>query len=173
MDRRILLGVAGWLSIAAIATAGTVMAIGVLEDGITGSSVRPLDHDAVQGALSRSSAEPRSPSTGQATSPATAPSPSASPPRGGGAVTRVFAAGGDSGTVTARCAGGRVTLVSWSPGQGYRADDLERGPAKAAALSFTSDEEEFRVSVSCGPDGPIAQTSQDDGHHGRGRGGHG
>jgi hypothetical protein len=169
MDRRILLGVAGWLTIAATATAGTVMAIGVLEDGITGSSVRPLDHDAVQRALSRSSAEPQSPPT----APSTVPSPSASAPPGGSAVTRVFAAGGGSGTVTARCAGGRVTLVSWSPAQGFRADDLDRGPATTAALSFSSEEEEFTVTVSCGPDGPIARRSQDDDHHGRNRGGHG
>jgi hypothetical protein len=165
MKRRILLGAAGWVAVAATATAGTVAAIGVLEDGITGSAVRPLDGDDVQRALSRPGAEPQSQATAVPTSPTATPAPGRS-----GTVTRVLAAGG--GTVTARCAAGKVTLVAWSPAQGYRADDLAPGPAATASLSFTSDAAEYVVTVHCGAAGPVARASKDDGHHGRGRGGH-
>ncbi|MGH3389201.1 MAG: hypothetical protein ACRDOO_10025, partial [Actinomadura sp.] len=77
MTRRVLLGMAGWLAVAAAATAGTVAAIGILGDGITGSAAHPLDPDEVQRAL----AEPRSTATGTPpTTPAGTP-----PPAGGGA----------------------------------------------------------------------------------------
>jgi hypothetical protein len=56
MKRRILLGIAGWLTVAAAATTAGIAAIAVLEDGITGRSVRPLDDEAVHRALSRSGA---------------------------------------------------------------------------------------------------------------------
>jgi hypothetical protein len=160
MNRRILLGIAGWLTIAATATAGTVAALGVLEDGITGSSARPRDQNDVQRALGEPGAEPQSSTTPLAT-------PSATPPAAGdGAVTRELAAG--VGRVTARCAGGRVTLQNWSPAQGYRTDDVVRGPATTASVKFKSAADEYAVVVSCGPDGPVAQTIKDDGHHGRG-----
>jgi hypothetical protein len=154
MNRRVLLGAAAWLAVAATATAAGVAAIGALEDGITGSRTPPLDREAVQRALNR---------TGAAV--ATVPT---SPPSAGEGVTRVLGSGG--GTVTARCAGGRVTLLSWTPAQGFRADDPVRGPAKAASLKFESNTREYRVTVTCDGREPKISTSRDDRHHGHGGG---
>jgi hypothetical protein len=163
MNRRVLLGILGWLAVAATATGAGVAAIGVLEDGITGSRVRPLDSEAVRRDLSRTGVV--------STPPAPGAFPSASPT--GGGVTRNLAA--DGGTVNARCDGGRVTIMAWTPAQGYQADDLDRGPAVAATLTFKSDRLEYAVTVTCEAGAPVAHSEKDDGHHGRhGRhGGHG
>jgi hypothetical protein len=39
----------------------------------------------------------------------------------------------------ARCDASTVSLVSWSPNPGYRADDVVRGPAVKATMKFESD----------------------------------
>jgi hypothetical protein len=72
--------------------------------------------------------------------------------------------------VTASCAGGRATLVTWTPAQGYRADDLVRGPATTPSLTFKSDRQEYRVTVGCAAGEPVAHSGKDDRHGGRGRG---
>src|SRR3954447_9090043 len=112
MNRPVLFGAAAWLAVAAAATGAGVAAIGVLEDGITGSRTRAVDAESVRRSLSQTAAPPD-------VAPATSPTAS-------GGVTRVLGAGG--GTVTARCAAGLVTLVSWTPAQGFRADDPVPGP---------------------------------------------
>jgi hypothetical protein len=155
MKRRIVLGIAGWLTVAAAATTAGIAAIGVLEDGITGRSVRPLDDEAVHRALSRS---------GATSVPAT-PSPG---PVSTGGVTRNLAAGG--GTVTARCASGLATVVAAVPSQGFHAGGAGRGPAASVSLTFESDDEEYAVTVTCEGGAPVARTEKDDGHRGRHRG---
>ncbi|GLY91769.1 hypothetical protein [Actinoallomurus iriomotensis] len=159
MNRRVLLGITGWLAVAASATAAGVAAIDVLEGGITGRSVRPLDEDAVHRALGRTGG----------TSPAAPPSPSPSASATGG-VTRSLGTGG--GTVTARCAGGKVTIVAVTPAQGFHTDGFARGPAPSVTLKLESDEKEYGVTVACEGGSPVARSTTDDGHHGgrRGRG---
>jgi hypothetical protein len=155
MRRRAIFVAALWLAIAAAATAAGVAAIDVLGDGITGSEVRPLDGEAIRRALSH------------ATASTTAwPDPSTPPPSG--AVTRNLDAGG--GTVTARCAGERVTLLAWTPAQGFRAEEVSRGPATVASLKLTSDSDEYEVTVTCASGVPVAHPVKDDGHR-RGGGG--
>lgn len=160
MNRRVLLGIAAWLAVAVAATTAGIAAIQVLEDGITGKSVRPLDDEAVHRALSRSGTTP------PRQTPAVSPSPSST-----GGVLRNLAAGG--GTVTARCEGGRVTIVAATPYQGFRTDGIEHGPAASASLTFESSDEEYAVTVTCEGGSPVAHTARDDGHHGRHRGGSG
>jgi hypothetical protein len=161
MNRRVPLGIAGWLTVAVAATGVGIAALGVLEDGITGSRVRPLDQDAVRRELSGTGAPPVSPSE--------TASPGVKVP-GGDEVTRVLRT--DGGTVTAACAAGRARLVAWYPAQGFGADDLERGPAAVVSLKFKSDDAEYEVTVECAADGPAVRTRKDDGHgrHGRGHG---
>jgi hypothetical protein len=160
MNRRVLLGIAGWLAVAAAATTAGVAAITVLEAGITGKNVRALDDEAVHRALSRAgTAAPR-------------PAPTASPgPSSTGGVPRSLAAGG--GTVTARCEGGRVTVVTATPYQGFRTDGVDHGPATSVPLTFESSDKEYVVTVTCVNGAPVAHAAQDDGRHGRGRGGGG
>ena len=154
MNRRVLIGIAGWLTVATAATTAGVAAIDVLEDGITGKSVRPLDDEAVHRALSRSATVPARPA------PTLTPSPSAP-----GGVTKSVAA--DGGTVTARCEGGRVTLLAATPSQGFSTDDIEHGPATSRSLTFESEEDEYTVTVTCENGSPVARTTEDDGHRGR------
>ena len=42
------------------------------------------------------------------------------------------------GTVVARCVDGGAYLVSWSPAQGYRAEEVRRGRAAVARVSFAA-----------------------------------
>lgn len=143
-----------WFTVAAAATAAGVAAIDVLEDGITGAQAHPLDGAAVRRALGHAT-----------TSRAPRPGPSTqSPP---GAVTRNLAAGG--GTLTASCSGERARILAWTPAQGFRAEDVSRGPATVASLKLSSDEDEYEVTVTCVSGVPVAHPVKDDGHR-RGRG---
>jgi hypothetical protein len=51
--------------------------------------------------------------------------------------------------VVARCVAGKAELLSWSPAQGFEADDIRRGPALSAGLEFESDRIEIKISVDC------------------------
>jgi hypothetical protein len=77
------------------------------------------------------------------------------------------------GTVTGDCdSGGNVSLRSWTPNPGYRADDVSRGPAREVSLWWESDSQpDIHAVVSC-VDGHISAswTAEAD-DHGRGRGG--
>jgi hypothetical protein len=159
MNRRVILGLVGWLVVAGAATTAGVAAVDVLEDGITGQNVRPLDDEAVHRALSRAGATP------VRTTPAPSPSASAT-----GGTTRSLRAGG--GTVTARCEGGKVTVLAAIPAQGFHTDGFERGPATSSSLTFESDEEEYAVTVDCQSGSPAVHSAKDDRHGGR-RGGRG
>ncbi|GAB2850069.1 hypothetical protein GCM10027176_61500 [Actinoallomurus bryophytorum] len=155
MNRRVILGIVSWLVVGGAATTAGIAAIDVLEDGITGKNVRPLDDDAVHRALSRAGVT-RTPS-------APVPSPAASTAAG---VTRNLAARG-GGTVTARCEGGKVTILAATPAQGFHTDGFDRGPATSSSLTFESAEEEFAVTVDCQGGSPAVHVAQDDGHRGR------
>jgi hypothetical protein len=161
MKRRVLLGIVGWLVLAGAATTAGIATLDVLESGITGRTVRPLDDDAVHRALRRSGATPARVTP--------TPSASASPSATGG-VTRTLGAGG--GTVTARCAGGRVTVVAAMPAQGFHSDGLDQGPATAVSLRFESADEEYTATVTCDNGSPVVRSAKDDGHR-RGRRGRG
>jgi hypothetical protein len=152
MNRRVLFGVAGWLAVAGAATAAGVAAIDVLEDGITGRSVRPLDEEAVHRALGR-------------TTPVARPDPSPS-------AAALRSLGTSGGTVTARCSAGKVTIVAVIPAQGFHTDRVERGPASSLVLRLESDDEEYSATVTCENGSPVVHEAVDDGHrrgrHGRG-----
>jgi len=72
------------------------------------------------------------------------------------------------GAIVAQCAGGLVTLVSWSPDPGYRSDDVSRGPAATASVKFKNGGTENVVAVTCHDGEPRADTVADDHHGGRG-----
>ena len=66
MHRRILFGIAAWLLGAASATAGSLLAVSLLGQGITGGSGPLLSQVAVNRALARESAEPTATPTASA-----------------------------------------------------------------------------------------------------------
>lgn len=67
------------------------------------------------------------------------------------------------GTVVTGCdSGGRAVLVSWSPAQGSRTDDINDGPDDEAEMTFTSADTDVDISVECG-DGQPRTTVEVDG----------
>ncbi|MDN3351490.1 hypothetical protein [Actinomadura sp. DC4] len=157
MNRRVLLGIVGWLVLAVAATTAGIATLDMLEDGITGKNVRPLDDEAIHRALSRPGATPTTPAPTLSVTPA-------------GGVAKNLAAGG--GTVTARCTGGKVTVVAVIPAQGFHSSGFRHDPAASVSLTLESDEEEYAVTVTCDNGTPELRSAKDDGHR-RGRRGRG
>jgi hypothetical protein len=174
---RILAGVGAWLLGAGAATAGSLLAVSLLGQGIAQSQGQQLTAAAVKSALAQEgspagaqTARPPVPtstvtrsavSRPSVTQPAlTAPSvtPSATPavsqtsasPSPQAAVGTVLTSQG--GTVVAECRSTGVYLVSWSPTQGYEATGVIRGPAATARAIFESAANSVTMAVSC-PDG--------------------
>lgn len=139
--------IGGWLSAAAVATAVTVLAVNAIGASIATQGPQPLTSAQVAQALKAAG-----PAT-EVASPAPSLSPTPSAP-GQATGTRVLSTSG--GTIVARCSGGRVTLLSWSPAQGYEADDVRRGPATHADLEFKSAGVELEVRVTCQGGSPVA-----------------
>ncbi|MEU4230712.1 hypothetical protein AB0F17_41025 [Nonomuraea sp. NPDC026600] len=134
--------VLAWAATALAATGAAVAVLGLLGGVLTGTSGRVLSQGEIRAALS--TATVRAPGTA-------APAASASP-RGGGFIRTA------GGTVIASCAGGLVTLRSWSPAQGYSVDDVDPGPRQQAMVEFEADEDEggdVDVRIGCSGDQPI------------------
>jgi len=161
VHRRILFGVAAWLLGAATATAGSLLAISLLGQGITGDPGQLLTQDAVTRALASEAADASPPPvtapSRQVASPSasartTAPAParvSATPaatatsaPPDPATTTAPAAADGGTvltsagGEVVASCQSAGAYLISWSPLQGYEVDGVIRGPAVTARVTF-------------------------------------
>jgi hypothetical protein len=158
VKRRILLVTAAWLLGAALTATAATAAVNALGSGLLGQGSPVLSEDEVQRRLASAAPESTPPPATGTPIPGT-PAPSTSP-----AGTRVLATAG--GTVVARCAAGQATLLSWSPAQGYRTDEVNRGPAAAASVRFKADRTELTVTVTCAGDEPQATTATDNRHGG-------
>ncbi|WP_328617365.1 hypothetical protein OHS18_14240 [Amycolatopsis sp. NBC_00355] len=165
MRRRVLLIVVGWLVAAGATAAVATFALDVVGAGILGPQNQPLSQDDVTRALAAAPAPVTTSAPAAAASSSTTSSSAASPstpaPRG------LTVPGG---SIVAECAGGQVTLRSWSPDPGYRTDDVSRGPAASASIKFKNGGTENVVVVTCTGDEPHAETVADDHHGGRGNG---
>jgi len=187
VHRRILFGVTAWLLGAATATAGSLLAISLLGQGITGNSGQLLTQDAVNNALASEATEASPPDSPAATAtgkPAMAtPTPTASPsvapaigsavptapatPPDQGPATASPPAAGDGtvltspgGEVVASCQAAGAYLISWSPLQGYEVDGVARGPAAAARVTFASNVSRVTMVVSCSGGVPSATSTR-------------
>jgi hypothetical protein len=132
----VLLVIGGWVAAALVTTATSIWAISLLGEGITSAVAVPVGRSDVAHALASARATGGAPS---------APEPAQT--SSGQDLTRGFSTEG--GTVLAACDSGLATLVSWSPAQGYAADDLEPGPAAAVSMEFESDDYTVQVRVVC------------------------
>ena len=160
--QRAALVVVGWLGAAALATAVTLAAVSSIGDGIFGSSSGALDSDEIADALAASP-----PVTQPSEQPAQTPDPTGSPspeqaatePPAAAEPTVIATSGG---TVVARCSSDDlVEVVSWSPAQGFRVDNAERGPAREVEVEFESGDDDIEVKVQC-VDGLPADVAHDD-----------
>jgi len=187
VHRRILFGVTAWLLGAATATAGSLLAISLLGQGITGNSGQLLTQDAVNKALASEATEASPPGSPAATAtgkpamatpspsaaPATAsaaptapatptdqgPATAAAPPPATGNGTVLTSSGGE---VVASCQAAGVYLISWSPLQGYEVDGVARGPAATARVTFASNVSQVTMVVSCSGGVPSATSTRDE-----------
>ena len=170
MKRRILLVAAAWLLGAALTATAATAAVNALGSGLLGQGSPVLSEDEVQRRLADAARSESTPPPTTSTPPTTGspspgtPSPGTPAPSPSPAGARVLATTG--GTVVASCAAGQATLLSWSPAQGYRTDEVNRGPAAAASVKFRADRTELTVTVTCAGDEPRATTATDNRHGG-------
>jgi hypothetical protein len=186
---RILIGVGAWLLGAVMATCGSLLAVSLLGTGfgVSAGQGKQLSAAAVNAALASAPAEHtsttttpaarRSPAPRQAhargrqvSSPRAAPATSAAPAQKAQAGTLLATA---AGTVVASCEPAGAYLISWSPAQGYGSDQVVRGPAPTAEVTFDAGTQALTMRVSCRGGVPVAGTSwgsDDDGGSGGGDG---
>jgi hypothetical protein len=160
--RRVSTGAAAWTVGAVASVAVSMLALTVI-GGVGGDVQPPAPMPAMDGGLSADAggdsaspspsgtatpspsgmagARPGSP-TAPASSAPTVASPTPGPPR------QLNTSGG---VVTAQCIGQLAYLVSWSPAPGYRVEDVRRGPAVEALVTFVmfSTHQENELAVRC------------------------
>ncbi len=136
---RLLTAVIAWCVGAMTAVAVGLFALSSIDFGLTDrSAAQPLG----------GAAPSPTPDASQVPGPSADPSPATS--QSGvttGGVERTITSA--AGTVVARCTSAGAYLVSWSPAQGFRSDDVRRGPAAIAHVTFQSLTREYYVSVRC------------------------
>ncbi len=143
--RPVVTSVVAWTVGAATAIAVGVIALSLIGSGLTAGPIPPLAPNAVtQPAPSSSPTTPAAPATTGA-HPPTPPAPTRTDPPT--ASDRTVTTHG--GTVIARCRPTGAYLVAWSPAPGYRVDDVQRGPAPSAWVTFESRDNEVKVSIAC------------------------
>lgn len=93
------------------------------------------------------------------TNPPTSPGPPPTTTTAGVSSQRTVTSPG--GNVVAACRASGAYLVGWSPAPGYRAEDVVRGPAQSARLTFKKPEREIKVTVRC-VNGVVQATIEDE-----------
>jgi hypothetical protein len=159
MRTRIVIGAGAWLLGAAAATAGSLLVVSELGEGI---SAPPSQQTPVGAAEQAQASEP-------AAGPSATPTPRPHRRMGEKSGTSTGGTGGAAsiggtvltspgGTVVAQCASAGVYLVSWIPQQGFQASSVFRGPAAATRVVFTTTARTVTMAVSCSAGVPAATT---------------
>jgi hypothetical protein len=144
MARRLII-TAGWLAAAILAVLVGLVAISVIGDGITSPLTRPLSQAQVERELA-----------GASPAATVAPAPATSAPE----TPRSFRTAG--GTVVARCDGGRATIVSMAPAQGFSVH--ERDGDEGEFRGVRDDHDRVKVEVTCRGGTPSAEVREESGH---------
>jgi hypothetical protein len=193
VQARVFGGVVAWIGGTVTATVLSLLAVSALGHGMAFGGTQTLSSDQVARALAATPpalASPPSESASAAPSPTGTPhtaTSSASPggratasghgpagpapapgPSGGSGAT--FTSAG--GVVFAQCEAGGAYLTSWSPAQGYQAEQVLRGPAEQAAVRFVSGGSSIVLHVECPGGQPHSWVSHAWGDDGPGTGGH-
>jgi hypothetical protein len=159
---RVFLTFGAWLLGVAAATGGSLAAVSLMGQSIIGPETQRLTVSAVNRALAadRDAGPPQASQTPVA-SPPTRPHRRAASSRPTPSRTTTESAGtllsSAGGSVLARCDATRAYLISWSPQQGYEADDVARGPATRASVLFPMGNRGVRLTVTCA--GPVPSAS--------------
>jgi len=168
---RVLLGVGAWLLGAASATVGSLYAVGQLGNSLLAVSTKQISVAVVNADLARENARHAEPlrdsthSNNRSTdrrkkvaakpahvkaspSPSQSASPAPSPPPG------ILLTSPD-GSTEATCMSGGAYLSYWSPQPGFEVDDVMRGPAAVASVSFRDVSGGIEIRVSCDSGVPV------------------
>ncbi|RCG23694.1 hypothetical protein DTL70_13750 [Streptomyces diacarni] len=182
--RRRRLAAAGWLCAVAAAFLLGAWSFSHADPGGQYSRPEPLSDDGVRHELTQArqragSATPDPDPSSSHSTPSAAPpsqphrSPTASPSRSASPVTRTVRFPEGLGTALAQCRtdARTVKLLSWTPAEGYSADDVEPGPARTATVELEpadDDASDLVVSLRCADGRPHATVRKeaDDGDDG-------
>ncbi len=159
---RVFLAASAWLLGVAAATGGSLAAVSLIGQSLAAPPTQQLTVSAVNHALASGKREPEpsataQPSTGSGRQHTAGATPVASAPVRPSGGTLLSSSGG---SVLAGCAGPDAYLISWSPQQGYGADDVVRGPAAQAQVVFLAGRAGVRLTVTCAGQVPTAMVSQ-------------
>ena len=180
---RFLVGVCAWLLGAAAATSGSMIAVNQLAHGLLGPQTRQLTEanlsvnpdDAssrpVPSATAASDASPSSSAVksarpgAKARSRASAAPSAAAPSAAATQQPRQSSSGkwlqSPDGSALAVCQAGGAYLQVWSADPGFRPDDVHRGPAAVASVTFENRTSELILRVSCVSGTPVGHVYQD------------
>ena len=174
---RVVAGVGAWLIGVGAATAGSLLAVSLLGQGIAASNSQQLTESAVQRALAAEATE--TPGADPAPTGSPSPTPSAArshqaqlaqgvpeiqaTPSAQASRSRAASSPGaqatatpsstvlssQGGTVVADCRPAGAYLVSWSPNPGYEVGAVTRGPVMIARVIFNTTANSVTLMVSC------------------------
>lgn len=167
MRSSFLIGAGAWLLGAVTATTGSMIAVGALAHGLLSPQTQQLVGAPSGGDIDAGGAvDPTLPGVSASSSPSASavpvqPSSGLGPQAGGGAApaaapTLLTSA---DGSVLAACQPAGAYLVYWSPNQGYSADDVSRGPAAVASVTFSNTAGGVVMRVTCPSGAPVARVS--------------
>ncbi|GGM21772.1 hypothetical protein GCM10011608_03040 [Micromonospora sonchi] len=159
MGRRTVLAVAGWLATALIATLIGLAAIQVVGESLTGTPGGVRSEQEVARALTEPA--PATPTARTDTPAQTPQSPTAQPasPSAEAGNRRSFTTPG--GSAVAECRPSGAWLATWSPRQGYRVDEVDRGPDDDVEVTFVGPSGEYELSVRCVGGVPVLEPDDD------------
>jgi hypothetical protein len=147
LNRRAVVSALAWVGGAGAAVLVAMLALTLIGDGLGSPGTQPLAADAGPAAPYQTAASAEVPSPATSSAHPSAPPASTGVGQVSAPVTRLLSSAG--GTAVARCTGDRVYLVSWSPAQGYRVDDVARGPGRYARVTFESMRREVTIQARC------------------------
>ncbi|HXZ78019.1 MAG TPA: hypothetical protein VEH31_45085 [Streptosporangiaceae bacterium] len=164
MRTRIVIGTGAWLLGAAAATAGGLLVVSELGEGISASPAGQQSSAAAaeQAQASQAAALPSSPPASRSQSGTSGQNGAGGAGTGGSgrtASTSGTVLSSSGGTVVAQCAATGAFLLSWSPQQGFTASSVARGPATTARVVFAGTGSTVTMAVSCASGVPAAATT--------------
>jgi hypothetical protein len=184
---RVVAGVGAWLLGVGAATAGSLLAVSLLGQGIATNTSQQLTESAVQRALAveatetqgagpaattgspsptPSAARPHQarlsqvgPENGATPSARASRSPASSPSAQPAATPSSTLLSSQGGSVVTQCRPAGAYLMSWSPAPGYEVSTVSRGPAQTARVIFNSVANSVTMRVSCSTGAPTATST--------------
>ena len=158
---RVFLAFGAWLLGVGAATGGSLVAVSLIGPSIDAAPTQQLTVSAVNRALASAGRDPdATPSDSPSatarhrTAPVAAPSPQDSASAPSSSPGTLLSSTG--GSVVAVCGTAGAYLISWSPQQGYAAENVARGPAPAARVLFLAGQQGVSMTVSCAGSVPSA-----------------